>query len=166
MSAEIRHEVQSDIASIRRLTEEAFALAAHTSGTEHLIIDALRAEGALTISLVALVDKQIVGHVAISPVSINGSSVNWYGLGPISVSPTVQNSGVGTFLMHSVLAELKDIGANGCVLLGDPGYYKRFGFKTEPNLVLPNVPPEYFQAISFDDNLPTGEVSYHKAFEA
>lgn len=64
------------------------------------------------------------------------------------------------------LAELRALGAAGCVVLGEPGYYSRFGFNAEPSLVLPGVPAEYFQAISFNGSLPTGVVSYHDSFAA
>jgi putative acetyltransferase len=58
------------------------------------------------------------------------------------------------------------MGGRGCVVLGDPNYYSRFRFKSEPELVLPNVPPEYFQAVSFAGSIPHGRVSYHRAFDA
>ncbi|MCY1379125.1 hypothetical protein D3C81_2016270 [compost metagenome] len=68
--------------------------------------------------------------------------------------------------MHAALAGLRELAAQGCVLLGDPAYYARFGFAPQPGLVLPGVPPEYFQALSFSGHWPQGEVSYHLAFEA
>ena len=69
-------------------------------------------------------------------------------------------------LMHAALARLKTLGAKGCVLLGNPNYYGRFGFQVVPDLTLPDVPKEYFQVISFVDSIPQGEVSYHEAFNA
>jgi putative acetyltransferase len=54
----------------------------------------------------------------------------------------------------------------GCVLLGEPEYYGRFGFQADPNLMLPDIPPEYFQAIALDSSRPRGTVSYHEAFKA
>lgn len=66
--------------------------------------------------------------------------------------------------MECSLNELKDINALGCVLLGDPRYYSRFGFKAEESLVFPGVPSEYFQAILFSGVLPKGEVTYHESF--
>ncbi|MBD1995597.1 N-acetyltransferase [Leptolyngbya sp. FACHB-541] len=164
MNINVREEVASDVADIRALIVAAFLNAPHTSHTEQLIVDALRNSGNLTISLVAEVDGQIVGHVAISPVSISDGSQNWYGLGPISVIPKYQGLGIGSQLMRQALASLCDRGASGCVVLGNPKYYGRFGFKAEPNLVLPEVPPEYFQAISFDGRIPSGLVSYHESF--
>ncbi len=68
--------------------------------------------------------------------------------------------------MEKALDALKKMGAKGCVLLGDPNYYRRFGFKPEAKVILPNVPPEYFQAISFVGEFPEGIVVYHDAFNA
>lgn len=68
--------------------------------------------------------------------------------------------------MEQALATLRRRGAAGCVVLGEPKYYGRFGFRTEPALRLPGVPPQYFQAIAFREPMPTGNVSYQKAFEA
>ena len=56
--------------------------------------------------------------------------------------------------------------SGGCVLLGDPAYYSRFGFKARPGLVLPGVPAEYFQALPFGPDAVHAEVSYHAAFDA
>lgn len=66
--------------------------------------------------------------------------------------------------MKRALSELKDMGVSGCVVLGDPDYYSRFGFKVEHNLVLPGVPLEYFQALCYTSEIPQGEVVYHEAF--
>lgn len=165
MNITIRPEVSSDIADIEALTVAAFLNAPHTSHTEHLIVNALRSSGNLTISLVAEVDGTIVGHVAISPISISDGIQGWYGLGPISVMPDYQRIGIGSQLMRQALATLQERGASGCVVLGDPAYYSRFGFRAEPGLVLPNVPPEYFQAISFDAPIPIGLVSFHESFD-
>ncbi|MBL1175202.1 GNAT family N-acetyltransferase [Pantanalinema sp. GBBB05] len=164
MNIIIRPEVPSDTTAITALTVAAFLNAPHTSHTEHLIVNALRSSGNLTISLVAEVEGKIVGHVAVSPVSISDGSQGWYGLGPISIVPDSQRAGIGSQLMRQAIVTLRELGASGCVVLGEPEYYSRFGFKAEPNLVLPHVPPEYFQAISFDAPIPTGLVSYHESF--
>lgn len=63
-----------------------------------------------------------------------------------------------------VLSQLKTQGIEGVVLLGEPKYYGRFGFESQPNLIFPGVPSEYFLAISLANNIPTGEVAYHSAF--
>lgn len=68
--------------------------------------------------------------------------------------------------MKETLRLLRAQGAAGCVLLGDPAYYQRFGFRAEAQLVLPDVPSEYFQALSFGAGLPSAIVHYHAAFWA
>ncbi|WP_038364489.1 N-acetyltransferase [Bosea sp. UNC402CLCol] len=161
----IRPEQPADAAAIRALTTEAFAAAPHSSGTEAAIIDGLRAAGALTLSLVAVEDDEIVGHVAFSPVTIDGTERGWFGLGPVSVRPGRQRSGVGSELIREGLQRLREIGAGGCVLLGDPGYYGRFGFAADPALVLEGVPPEYFMRLAFGAGVPAGTVRYHAAFD-
>lgn len=166
MNITIRDERVEDIATIEALTKSAFLHAEHTSHTEHFIVNQLRKHHQLSISLVAEEEQTIVGHVAVSPVKISSGETGWYGLGPISVLPHKQGLGIGTMLMHAALARLKTLGAKGCVLLGDPNYYGRFGFQVVPGLTLPDVPKEYFQVISFVDSIPQGEVSYHEAFNA
>jgi putative acetyltransferase len=104
--------------------------------------------------------------VAVSPVTISDGAIGWYGLGPISVLPAWQGRGVGAALMRAALEALREMGAAGCVVLGEPAYYGRFGFKAEAGLVLPEIPPEYFQAIAFKIPMPAGIVSYHGAFNA
>ena len=166
MNLKIRNEEKGDIDAIKNVTIEAFLNAPHTGNTEQYIVRDLRNSGALSISLVAENQGQIVGHVAISPVTISDGAEGWFGIGPISVSPNIQRYGVGSKLMRSALEALKGLGASGCVLLGDPAYYSRFGFKAESNIVLPDVPAEYFQALSFGSSLPQGHVTYHHAFNA
>ncbi|WP_313531337.1 N-acetyltransferase [Shinella sp.] len=160
----LRPEREGDIDAIRTLTETAFKTAPHADGTEHLIIDRLRAAGALTLSLVAEADGQIVGHVAFSPVTLSDGSAGWYGLGPISVDPARQGAGIGSKLIHDGLERLKALGAVGCVLLGDPAYYSRFGFASDSRLALDGVPPEYFMHVPFSPVYDGGTVSYHPGF--
>jgi putative acetyltransferase len=166
MDIEIRNETAADVSAIEAVTISAFLHAPHTSHTEHFIVNALRKAGQLTVSLIADADGTVIGHVAISPVSISDGAPDWYGLGPISVKPEYQRRGVGSHLMREALRVLRKNGASGCVLLGEPGYYIRFGFQVDPNLNLPGVPPEYFLAISFGASHPRGIVSYHLAFNA
>lgn len=165
MNLNIRNEQPEDIKPISALTAAAFEQEPHSSHTEHLIVDALRQAGQLTVSLVAVENDEIVGHVAISPVTVSSGAAGWYGLGPISVAPDCQGQGIGSSLMKAALAELQGKGACGCVVLGDPGYYGRFGFKPYAGLELPGVPQEYFQTLSFGGDLPTGTVRYHASFD-
>ena len=162
----IRDEIEEDAAAIRAIVTAAFSEAEHRSGTEAAIIEALRAANALTPSLVALEENDLIGHVAFSPVRIDGRDLGWFGLGPLSVHPGKQRRGIGGALIVAGLERLKAWGAKGCVLLGEPGYYGRFGFRAYPELRLADVPPEYFMALPFTADVPTGWVQYHKGFEA
>lgn len=162
----VRAETAGDAEAIGELTETAFRDAPHSSHTEHFIVAALRRAGQLTVSLVAEEGGAIVGHVAISPVAISSGATAWYGLGPISVVPTHQKRGIGSALMEAALAELRRLDGRGCVVLGDPGYYGRFGFRSEPTLALPGVPQAYFQALALVGDVPAGTVKYHEAFDA
>lgn len=162
----IRPERPGDVNAIHDVVQAAFRVAAHTSGTEHFIVQELRRAGALTISLVALVDGMIVAHVAVSPVAISDGSPGWYGLGPVAVMPSHQNRGVGHALVEEALLVLRRRGAAGCVVLGEPSYYSRFGFCIEPALVLEGVPPDYFQALLLAGTAARGTVTYHPAFAA
>jgi putative acetyltransferase len=166
MKIEIANETAADVAAIRAVTISAFLRAEHTSHTEQFIVDALRVAGQLTVSLVAKVDGAVVGHIAISPVSLSDGATGWYGLGPLSVAPEYQRRGIVSRLVGEALRVLRERGASGCVLLGEPRYYNRFGFRADPNLKLPGLRPEYFQAIAFDDSHPRGDISYHAAFNA
>ena len=160
----IRKENPEDVNAIDAVIVSAFLHAPHTDHTEQFIVKALRKARVLSISLVAEVDRQVIGHVAVSPVTISDGSADWYGLGPISVIPEFQRRGIGSLLMRSVIEELQIRGVSGCVVLGDPPYYGRFGFKQELNLILPGFPPEYFQVLLFGKHLPQGQVIYHEAF--
>lgn len=162
----IRSETISDIGAISKVTIAAFKTLAISNHTEQFIINALRDANALTISLVAEIDGEVAGHIAFSPVSISDGSPNWYGLGPISVLPKYQKQGIGKSLVLKGLSLLKDMGGQGCALVGDPGYYERFGFKNIPDLIYENIPQEVFLVLPFNKNIPQGTVVFHKGFSA
>ena len=162
----IRPEAPADVAALAAVTEAAFLDAPHSDHNEQFILAGLRAAGALTISLVAEVHGIIVGHVALSPVSLSDGTPAWFGLGPVSVLPPWQGRGIGSALIKEALERLSARGASGCVVLGDPAYYRRFGFANDAGLVLPDVPPEYFMALAFRPPAPRGTVAYHPAFRA
>ena len=161
---EIRDETQADIAAIRAVTKVAFADMAYSSQTEGEIIDALRAAEAVRLSLVAIAEGVVIGNVVFSDVVIGGRD-GWVGLGPVSVRPGLQRGGVGSALIREGLARMAAEGAAGCVLVGDPGYYERFGFKAVPGLSYEGVPDEYVLALPFSGSAPTGAIRYHSAFE-
>lgn len=161
----IRTEQSADIEAITQVTYAAFLGKFSDHPTEHFIVNALREAGMLTLSLVAEVDEKIVGHVAFSPVTIDEKFMDWYGLGPISVVPALQKQGIGSTLILDGLAKLRDLGAKGCVLEGSPAYYSRFGFKPRAGLTYHAAPAlEFFMALPFYDEVPAGQVEYHKSF--
>ena len=163
---QIRDERREDHDAIRALTTAAFLDAPHSGGTEAAIVDALRDAGALAVSLVAVEKGRVVGHVAFSAVTIDGKRQGWYGLGPVSVEPARQRGGVGSALIREGLGRLRAMGAGGCVVLGDPAYYGRFGFVSVPALSYPGVPAEYFQRLVLSGDSPAGVVAYHAGFDA
>lgn len=160
----IRPELPEDISAIHRVTLEAFEHAPYSDQREAEIVDALRADGALSVSLVAVGDDGIVGHIAFSRVAIEGAKGDWYGLGPISVRPDCQGRGIGQALVWAGLEELATLGASGCVLLGAPAYYRRFGFESDPGLYYGEAPSPYFQRLILAGPPASGEVRYHAAW--
>lgn len=162
----LRDEQAADIETITQLIEAAFCNEEYSSHSEPFIVAALRRAEQLSVSLVALDNDRIIGHVAVSPVTLSSGAAGWYGLGPISVRPDRQEQGIGSRLMQAALARLQCLGAAGCVVLGDPGFYGRFGFRAHPGLELPGVLPECFQTLAFGGPLPVGRVQYHPAFAA
>jgi predicted N-acetyltransferase YhbS len=163
-SAVIRDELAVDVSAIAKITREAFAAHSNGSPTEHLIIEALRRAGALSVSLVAELDGRVVGHIAFSPVTISDGSSGWYGLGPVSVTAAFQCQGIGQRLVQRGIERLRDAGAQGCVLVGEPAFYGRFGFVHNPSLFLAGVSPAYFLSLPFGSNSANGEITYHGAF--
>lgn len=162
----IRDEKPADLDAISNVAVAAFATMAISRHTEQFIVAALRAAGALAISLVAERDGRVVGHIAFSPVTISDGSTGWHGLGPVSVLPECQRQGIGGALVREGLSRLKAIGAAGCCLVGHPQYYPRFGFGKIPGLGFPGVPDTVFFALSFDGSAPQGAVEFHEGFRA
>ncbi|EKS9796873.1 MULTISPECIES: GNAT family N-acetyltransferase [Burkholderia] len=165
----LRDERASEADAIGRVIVAAFASEPEGGQFERRIVDTLRADGALSLSLVAERDGRLIGHVAFSPVSIGGEpsgSQGWYGLAPLAVLPDCQRQSIGAGLVRTGLDALRRLGARGCVLLGEPAYYTRFGFAPSGDIVFPGVPPEYFLALSLDASAPrpSGDVRYHDVF--
>ena len=162
----IRDEKPDDVQAITDVTVAAFRTLEVSDHTEQFVIEALRVAGALTLSLVAEADGRVVGHIAFSPVTITDGTMNWFGLGPVSVLPEYHRQGIGKALMREGLSRLKEIGGRGCCLVGHPEYYRQFGFDNPAGLVHEGVPPEVFFTLSFDGHAPQGFVIFHEAFKA
>jgi putative acetyltransferase len=162
----IRNETASDIDAIAEVTIAAFKTLPISNHTEQFIINSLRVADVLTISLVAEIDGQVVGHIAFSPVTISDGSTGGYGLGPVSVLPEYQKQGIGKSLINKGFSMLKELGGEGCTLVGDPNDYKRFGFRNIPDLVHEGIPQEVFLVLPFTENVPQGIVVFHEGFLA
>lgn len=165
LSIIIRPEQAKDYDIIRTIIYEAFKELPNSDNNEHILVDALRKANALTIALVAELNKEIVGHIAFSAITINGKhSLGWYGLAPLAVKPSQQKKGIGKMLVTEGLNRLRKINASGCVLVGESEYYQQFGFNNSSTLTLKDIPKKYFMALPFDDKIPVGEVKYHPLF--
>lgn len=162
---EIRPENPSDYAAIERITRAAFAPMPFSEGNEAECIAKLRADGDLTLSLVAIKDAKLVGHIAFSPVFINDSFDGWCGLGPVSASPEAQRTGIGSALIKEGLERLRQMDAAGCALIGDPAYYSRFGFVGDGRLSYRNLPARIVQWLAFNDTKPSGVLRYSPGLE-
>jgi putative acetyltransferase len=160
----IRPETPADYAAIRDINIAAFADHPFSQQTEHLIVEGLRSDGALTLSLVAEAGSEVAGHIAFSPAPIDSQDLGWFLLGPVAVRPHLQRQGFGKALVLAGLEALRGLGAQGCVLVGDPAYYTRFGFRQAEGLSWHGVPAEYVLALPLAGSEPKGEVTPHPAF--
>ncbi len=123
MLIEIREEHPDDVAAVRDLNRRAFG-----QDQESNIVDALRANGAALLSLVATVNDQVVGHIMYSPLSIGGN-VMGVALGPMAVLPERQRQGIGSKLIEAGNRKLKNAGCPFIIVVGHANYYPRFGFR-------------------------------------
>ena len=161
---EIRRECSSDYGAIRSITEAAFLGKSFAGGDEQDIIERLREKGALSLSLVALSDDIVVAHVAFSPARAADNSQPWFALGPVSVLPECQGNGIGSLLIVNGLAQIAELDALGCILTGNPTYYRRFGFEHAPNNVPPSESKDFFMMKHFTAFAPNGPVYFDQAF--
>jgi putative acetyltransferase len=120
---QIREERSGDVAAIRDLNRRAFG-----QGQEGSIVDALRSNGAVVLSLVATLNGRVVGHIMYSPLSV-GNEVTGAALGPMAVLPEYQRQGIGSQLVEAGNRKLKDAGCPFVIVLGHANYYPRFGFR-------------------------------------
>jgi len=161
----IRPENIYDHDAISQTTIAAFEDHPYSQQTEHLIINELRTVNVLTVSLVAVINEQVIGHIAFSPVNISDGTCDWYGLGPVSVLPEFQGQGIGSQLIKTGLSRIMNgIGGRGCVLVGPPNFYAMFSFVNYPQLIHEGIPQEVFLALPFTEKVPSGIVKFHPAF--
>lgn len=175
----IREERRGDAGPIGTILQEAFRGHPQSQGREAAIVEALRRQHALVVSLVAEIPgadsadgegpggteaPALAGMVAFSRVVLEGSGGGWFGLGPLAVQPAWQRRGIGSRLVERGLADLRRLGATGCVLLGDAAFYGRFGFVTFPGLTLDGAPDHQVLGLPFGKAEPEGRIAFHSAF--
>jgi putative acetyltransferase len=162
----IRPEQSGDEPAIHDLVKRAFAPMPFSDGDEPDLVDALRADGDLRLSLVAVdASGTIIGHIGFSPVTIDHAACGWFQMAPVSVSPEVQFTGIGSALINAGIDQLRQIGGQGIAVVGNPAYYERFGFAVIPGLApLSDHDKPYFRALAFLEPAPQGTLRYAAAF--
>ncbi|MCI0454304.1 MAG: N-acetyltransferase [Candidatus Dadabacteria bacterium] len=163
----VRQEKPEDAVSVGCVNEQAFGRL-----SEGDLVDKLRRRGKITLSLVAVEDDRIIGHILFSPVTIQAEKSLFYGLAlaPIAVLPEFQKRGIGSLLVKTGLEKCREAGYDWVVVLGDPGYYHRFGFVPASNYGFKcefDVPDEVFMAIELRKgvfNGFSGTVRYQSEF--
>ncbi|MBP0003267.1 MAG: N-acetyltransferase [Cyanobacteria bacterium SBC] len=164
----IRPEDTTDVSVISEIHYTAFKNhPQHEPGAEpveHRIVERLRDSGELALSLVAEINGNAIGHIALSPAVVGEEDEGWFLLGPIGVLPAHQKKGVGSALVQAAMDRMREQGTLGIVLVGPPEYYGRFGFKSLESLTYPGVPSQYVLAVSFGGTAPGGDIKAHDAF--
>ncbi len=163
-SLTIRRESPDDYNGIYTITKAAFLDRPYAGGDEQDLVNLLRSTHALSLSLVATLEEHVVGHIAFSPAINTDDSGPWYAIGPVSVRPDKQRQGIGIALILEGLKQIKDLGAIGCILTGNPTYYQRFGFVLSPDNVPAEESKDYFMVNTFKSMKPVGTFQFDKAF--
>ncbi len=163
-SMTIRTERPEDNKLIANVIDKAFAGMPYADGDEAALMEKLRIHHALTLSLVAEVNGELIGQVAFSPARTSEYASGWFTLGPLAVLPAYQRQGVGSRLVEQGLAMLMQDNALGCILTGNLAYYRRFGFEPAPA----NAPEEkyakHFMIKRLRGTWPKGRLDFHPVF--
>ena len=162
----IRPERHEDHVAIGNVISAAFAGKPYADGDEAELVEKLRRANALSVSSVAEVQGAVVGQVAFSTARESGGAPGWYALGPVAVLPDHQRVGIGSKLIRDGLRLITESGANGCILVGDPAYYTRFGFRLSPSNAPVGEPAEFFMVKLLGHQQPSGPISFHGAFNS
>ena len=160
----IRDATAADAAAIR-----AVHLAAFPGPDEADLVERLERDGDVVLSLVAVEQDRIVGHILISRMEAEGDGRPYraVGLAPVAVLPERQKSGIGSALIREALDRLRAQGEEIVFLVGEPAYYRRFGFDAQSSapFASPYAGP-YFMALALADiDIPAaGRADYAPAF--
>jgi putative acetyltransferase len=161
----IREERASDRAAVRAVVEQAFG-----SRYEADMVEQLHADGDVIAAFVAVADGRIVGHVLFSPLGIEGGpgSLVAASLAPLAVAPDRPGQGIGSALVCRGLEACRAASIDAVFVLGDPAYYRRFGFDSAAALRFETpFPGEAFMALALKRGAldgAAGTVHYARAF--
>ena len=159
----IRETLPADFDDISRCILSAFQ-----NDSEVALVRQLRADNDVVIELVAEEAGSILGHVVVSHLSLNPNiSLQCGGVAPLSVLPGHQSNGIGSRLMEAVIERSRSAELDALFLLGDPGYYQRFGFGMTD--ISSDYPSEFFQAFELTPqclNNVSAKANYANAFSA
>ncbi|MBZ6378147.1 hypothetical protein B5C34_01305 [Pacificimonas flava] len=159
----IRPRTPDDDEAIAEVTRSAFTAGPRGHAGEAELVEALRRDGDAAIELVAEMDGRVVGHVMLSTMRDPTGAL---GLGPLSTSPEAWRRGIGSMLMDAAIARATGYGATMIFLLGNPDFYRRFGFASETAAAFDSAyDPPYFQALRLTKDAPrSGRARYARAF--
>jgi len=166
----IRKEKQKDHDEVRIVNEQAFG-----QPDEGRIVDKLRESCKETVSLIAVSNNEIIGHIFFSPVTIEtpAGCIKGMGLAPMAVLPELQNQGVGSMLVNEGVRILKKMSCPFVIVLGHENYYPRFGFERASNYGLKcqweGVPDDAFMVLILDESVMkgvSGIAKYRDEFDA
>ena len=162
----IRPEEPGDIRAIHQVNRQAFETAVEAS-----LVDALRRRAQPLISLVAVVDDEVAGHILFSPVTLSSDpGARIMGLAPMAVLPAKQRQGIGTALVRAGLEECRRLSFEAVIVLGHADYYPRFGFVPASRYGLTceyDVPDDVFMVLELSPGTlegRSGVIRYHAAF--
>ena len=164
----IRKEMDTDISKINAMYMDLYHYCltqnANDEVKKHDVIEELRLNGALLLSLVADMEGDIVGHIAFSPVKINDNDSKWVKLGPVNVDPKHQKMGIGTKLVNEGIDQLRLLNYDGVIVFEARECFERFGFSNKPSLQNLSTKTEDTYAIALNALPPRGNVTFHSAF--
>ncbi|MFE3176744.1 GNAT family N-acetyltransferase [Amycolatopsis sp. NPDC059090] len=172
---QIRQSTADDAPAIHAVHTAAFR--AHNKDVtgeipEAKLVTELTTDGDLlpALSFVAHRDGELIGHACSSPGHLGDDPESAIGFGPLGVLPDHQRSGAGSALVHATIGAANALGYGLIILLGDPGYYSRFGFVLAETLgITPPVPEwaPHFQALRLAAYAPEnrGAFRYAAAFD-
>jgi putative acetyltransferase len=158
----VRHAKPSDHPGIAAVVAAAFG-----REDEARLVERLRAEGDVVLEQVAVEDDAVVGHILFSRLWADHHGL-FTALAPLAVSPGRQRAGLGSELVRAGLANVREFGCHGVLVLGDPAYYGRFGFSADAarEVSAPYRGLAAFQALALEEDAFTGaiRVTYPDAF--